>query len=62
MSKETQLRPGPTSEAMTSGLSIWLPTRDAKRLTVLAKDAGVSLADTISRLIGEAFRGRYNGS
>jgi hypothetical protein len=42
----------------SEGLSLWLPTKDAKRLAVLAKDSDTSLADKLSALIQEGFQCR----
>jgi len=42
----------------TTGLVLWLPSQDAKRLAVLARDHGDSLADALSRVITSAFRAR----
>lgn len=42
----------------SEGLSLWLPTKDAKRLAVLSKDDDTSLADKLSDLISEAFQCR----
>lgn len=54
--------PPPTEQARSEGMSLWLPTRDAKRLAVLAKDYGESYADTLSRVIAFFFKSRQNGA
>jgi len=41
------------------GMSLWLAPREARRLAVLARDAGCSLADVLERLIGDDFRRRF---
>jgi hypothetical protein len=44
--------------ALMGGLSIWIPRRDASRLSVLAADDKVSHAEMLHRLIEKAFRAR----